>query len=263
MLVDLFSNESTVKFANMQRGYIKRRDLTLFQGGYDKLLEYRDEEISKELKLFKKYANKNNVVKDTVRFETLANYVSSDRFWKIELTGLTDAAKEYSIAIDLSDNLAEILFMLCGSNPQAVRRIPDYHDLSKAIMGNDFEKASRCNFGAFYDIDLKLNAYLASTLYKSGEYFPDSKRVDKIANHFFFTIITDILCKSEEVRTYIAATIKDNIGSDYFVIRSFTFDSIICTSSKRLDFNYITVKYDDFTFDIPIRQYRRLEILEG
>lgn len=268
MLVDLFSDTSVTKFANKQRGYIKNRDISIGRDGYNKLLQYADQdtELLHELMLFKECAHGSNTVKHDKKFVSIAGFVSSDRFWKIELTGIPEFSKDYSIMIDLSDNLAEILSLLCGCDPTAVRRIPNYHDISNAIMNNNFDAAGSSNFGVFYDVDLNLNAYLAKTLYKSGEQFSELQDIERIVNHFIFTIMMDVLCKAEQVKTYIAAAIKNYLEQDtkdLFIIKSFTFSSVICTSAKDLGTNSITVRYQGNSFQVPLIQYRRMGILEG
>lgn len=96
--------------------------------------------------------------------------IKCDTAFEIEMLGIERYSKRHTVLFSLQDSLDYILHVLCGVNPEVVRRIPHYQRLSRGILNVDVELLDELSFGHLIGIDESLDKYIAGINRKSFDY---------------------------------------------------------------------------------------------
>lgn len=82
-----------------------------------------------------------------------------DNYFLIEKLGLCKSTRKTIVEVDLTDSLDLVISALTGADPKNVRKMKNYHDVSKSLLTLDY-KGFDIPLDNFYNLDDNLDNYL-------------------------------------------------------------------------------------------------------
>lgn len=186
-----------------------------------------------------------------------------DNLFYLELLGLEQNTREYTMLLDFSDSLDYILHLLSHCDMNAVRGIPNYHKISRSLLNYDFKDLGSVNFDIFFGIDKNLDQYLQE-LYKYVLELHNYKDMstEELLNEYIKAFYSKILKEVSIVKSYIMRYLKEIDGG--VVGTSMSFSSYVATMDHELPDLHLDLKlktYDDYGIDLKV--FKRFEYLRN
>ena len=195
------------------------------------------------------YKSKLKSLVDSGREYQHIGLAGSDSLFEVEALGIAKYCKRYTLILDLSDSLDYMLHRLCKCNMSAIRGIPEYSKISRAIMNYDFEDVGEILFNTFFQVDPRLDAYLVSMLTSSDNVTISSEsKMDWVVNNFY----TAILNTSVAVRDYTMQVLSSKLPRGTFAYRSKNFSSSLAAIEEPFDDKIVFHQegYEDYVVDV-------------
>lgn len=150
-----------------------------------------------------------------------------DNLYHLECMGLGKLSRSYTHIVSLEDSLDYILNKLCEVNRELIRSIPNYTQLSRAILNLDYEGLESFSLACLMGLDDRLDNFLCK-LYEDA-----NKNNDKFINLLF----SKIFLIANGVLRYLGLSIPKQYSANgvKLVLRSKSFSSLCFTSDFILD----------------------------
>ena len=128
-----------------------------------KQIETRDFKLAQDLTKIKEinpdiFAKVEELSKASRQYELQAGG-ANDNLFLLEILGVGKYCKKYSVVLDMSDCLDYILHRLSGCSISSVRQLQDYDNISKNIIGLNFDELQNLTFSDLFALDDKLAKY--------------------------------------------------------------------------------------------------------
>lgn len=193
-------------------------------------------------------------------YTSIGNKASCDSLFEVEALGIGQYCMEYQVLIDMSDYLDYALHRLCGCSTEAIRKIPNYHEISYALLNFDFSNlpSEEFTFNSLLGADQRLDMYfrdLSESIY-SGSVLSIDEASIQVAYKFY----DELLSRLCEVKDYVAIYLSKRIGDAHSgAYRSKNFSTSI-VSSKYMAPECVELVQEHFdTLVLPLKCYKRYE----
>lgn len=155
-----------------------------------------------------------------------------DSLFELEAMGLSMYSKEYQVILDFSNHLDYILHRMTGCNPDNINRLPNYHDVSYALLNYDFSRINDLNISVLFGLDPKLDQKFEEIAKDVKEQCDDVG--DSLTQKIAYTFLTGVLDTIVPIRDYVAIYVKQRGAGTKGEIkyRSKNFSSALLTSSS-------------------------------
>jgi hypothetical protein len=216
----MFEDTDILTRTSKDRGYVYRRDCKLKFPVNDILqLEPKDSDF----KLIQSQIKKALEIQEP---RLLAGLVSreyndllgsmNDSHIEVEKLGICESQGPFTVVLSLEDSLDYILHLLTGTSTEKIRTLPDYRELSRAIMKINPEALGELTFNLFSQVDPALSSYLQDLVRESED-------TESFVERFF----TKIFTQADRILEYICGYLYINLQATgrKVVIRS---KSIYC-----------------------------------
>lgn len=252
MLIDLFSSTELMTVyervgnQTLSRGY--KTDKAYLKDAIDKL---RVSNITNKDEIIKRLCNP--------RREVINNLgVYSDSLAELECLGIAVYCREYTIVIDLADQLDLVLFVLCGCNIDNIRSIPNYVNISREILKFNKDKLSFNDILEIINIDNNIRGFFEDILFRiTSKYYTKNVSKEFIYKKSVIEFLSEILKMSVKIQDYICADIIKWYSAVY---RSRSLAKSVLTCDIKVD--SISISYNGLTRGITTMSLNRLEYLE-
>lgn len=180
---------------------------------------------------------------------------AKDSLFVLELLGVGEYCRPYTVVIDFSYALDYILHRLSGCKVENIRKMNNYNEVSFNIMNLNFTKLHNINFSDLFRLDDNLANYLNSLLHKvSAEYASHNKIVNEFCLAFYKEIITEVT----KLKDYCTIYLK-NAHKDQLVYRSKSYATSILTSNIKIEDEFEIISGTNEIYKIPIKSFSCLE----
>lgn len=250
--LDLFSNNNVEKKANRLRGQILTRKFE-FAPQYMNFNGLR-EKLPLTPAGIQYYQDLINIYNQGKQVTTIG-YCSNDSYFPLEELGIAKYGKSYVTILDMSDNLDFVLAVRFGSDPKAVRSLPDYYTISRSILNADFEKAKAIPLTKLLAVCPEVAEWIVS---HSEALAIDGLTEEAIVNQTISDLYVNILNTSAKIKFYVITAIGDAYTT---VIRSSSFGAALSASSFKLNDEITVNAFQCDPYNLIIRSYAPYEIL--
>lgn len=153
---------------------------------------------------------------------------SVDSAFVLEAMGLGMYSYRYQIIFDFSDKLDYLMHNLTGCQSAAVRQLPGYHDLSYAILNNDYSRLATINFQDLFKVDKQIMMYFERLSFETRELgiIENTARMKEIVYRFF----NDLMTTLTNIRDYAMSRLNSEYRTYGFVYRSKNLSSAVISS---------------------------------
>ena len=197
---------------------------------------------------------KNNKKGNIVRYPSFCSGYT-DQYFDLEVLGIECYAQQYSIVADLSDKLDYVLHRLSGCTTAEVRQIPNYEQLSKAILSVDTN--SSFDISVLLDVSPKLTNWLNS-IYNAAVAKDNS---NSLQYNFFCSLFQEIQYELNTLKVNIFHQLK-RLGGEGVIVRSYSYTSIVSTSAQPFNatFEFTQDGYENCI--VEIKSYEKFQYAE-
>lgn len=169
-----------------------------------------------------------------IRYETISRTARGDKMHTLELLGIGNYAKQYTIFFDFKNELAFFLHMLSGCSTEQIKSIPDYYDLSRSLLTYNKERLEEFDLSCIFGLDPNLDEYLVTLLGRiSTDLNCSLLKTDDVTAEFAYKFYIELMNEVAHVRDYTAlefCTLKKNELNTIY--RSKGFADAICTADR-------------------------------
>ena len=252
MVIDLFSNQYLGRNKNKFSKQIEVRKFKLVDD-VEKVREFI--KCSDEQKV-EDYVSYLKELSEHPREYEFVGPIAGDNLADLEMLGIGAHAMDFTVCIDFSDALDYALKLKYGCTLESVRKIPEYHKVSNAILNNNFTEVEDISFGVLFDISDELNVEFANLLNQISD---ESMSIEEKKVFVVYQLYLDIVSTIASVKDYVAAYLCHSYEGQKFVYRSKTTSSIILTTNTRFDED-ILLRHKDFgEYTVKARSYAKFE----
>lgn len=198
-----------------------------------------------------------SVNKNKGRARTYSDIMGSitDSHIEIEKLGVCNYHRKYSVIISMEDSLDYLLHRLSGSSIESVRNMPNYKNVSRALMKLNYS-ALEDDFGSLRECDPKVDEFFSKIFVESA-----GDSIEQKSAEFQKQFVISLWSELKKVLEYTALTYYfANEGN--LVLRSKSLCSFVMTSNTKME-DKLTLRskgHDDYT--IFVRSFERNEYLE-
>lgn len=250
--VDLFKNATCrTNYFKVAR-QIEKRNFKLVQSldSIDDIVECPDRERTIA---YKEYLC--DLAKKTRNYQHIGT-IGCDNLYDLEALGVGAYSMPYTVVLDFSNALDYFLHLTYGCKIVDIRRIPDYNNVSSAILNYDFSKTVGITFGVLFDISEELNTKLAKMLTDADPHCHNlEEKRNWVVYHFYLELLTTISQVKDYVVSYLNHTLKDK----KFIYRSKSYSSSIATSGEPFTEEIILQQRGFDNYVLQPRSYKVLE----
>ena len=243
MQIDLYNNASVMEKVSRVSKQIETRDFKLAQD----LTKIK--EINPDI-----FAKVEELSKASRQYELQAGG-ANDNLFLLEILGVGKYCKKYSVVLDMSDCLDYILHRLSGCSISSVRQLQDYDNISKNIIGLNFDELQNLTFSDLFALDDKLAKYLSSLIRSASEDYTDPNR---IIQEFVLKFYTEVVSEVSSIKDYCMMFLQQlNPGS--FVYRSKSYTSSVATSDVAINEQIVIKANNCDDYELVVRSYEMFE----
>lgn len=193
------------------------------------------------------------------QYDDIGYDLGSDNLFDIEALGVGKYAKRYQIIISFEDKLDYFLHAVSGCNPEAVRSIPHYAEVSAALTSlKEQQYQEDVKFSLLYGIDDNLDRYFMTMergLRSKDKYFGD-KFVEILARDIEISILREIA----GIQNYIISCFSASRSEFSDVVcRSRSYSSLVFTSGRPINEQLILSMDGRENLMVTPRCYERYE----
>lgn len=242
--VDLFSDQSICKDMNRSYAVLFKKSFNL--NNHIKQLKNVDIPNDRYTQDIAKLIEKN---KYSLREYTYLLENTCDNLFHLECMGLSKLTRGYTHIVSLEDSLDYILYKLCEVDRKVIRSIPNYKQLSRAILNLDYEGLEGFNLGCLMGLDKRLDNFLCKI------YEESNKNNDKFVN----TLFNKIFLITNGILRYLGLCVPKQYSANglKLILRSKSFSGLCFTSDFVLD---DTIELNDNEI-LKVLTYRPLEYI--
>lgn len=240
MLIDLFRNNEIDKKSNRTGNQIESRKFQL-----ERSLAPLDE-IESDLPEFKKYKEACYGWQGGKREygDIIGNFY--DPWYDLELLGVARYAKSYTVVVDFSECLDIILSVISGCDPQSIRKLKNYSQISKELLNFELTDSTQIPITDLIDLDKELTRWFNELIYAKRSYLCSADLQDA-AYSVLFSFYSEILGTLEHMKDYVGTYLGD-LGLPNTVYRSKSKSSILVSTDTRLEQeSEIVLRYGEYT----------------
>lgn len=257
MLINLFEDKNLVTksgkllgYMTTQRPYELADDLTRYDS-----LSSEDLDTRFHLESVKDY-------KGLSRTYTNIFGCLTDSHNEIEKLGVCKGHKRWNVIVSLEDSLDYILHRLCGADMNNIRNMPNYKQVSRALLKLNYE-AMVASFGDLREADEKVDSYFTQ-LFSSTE----TEDLEEAALNFQKTFVLKIMSQLSTILEYVVlAYYYDTVESAGYkkgalVLRSKSLCCFVLSSDVKIEEELIIKSpgFEDYT--LKIHSFEKYEYLE-
>lgn len=224
MQIDLFKNEAVKQDCNRIGGQIFSRKYKI---GHS--LEPLDA-IESDVAEFLAYRDRVRSLLKRPKCMIQVGNLKSDSYAEIELLGIGEYSKSFTVTIDFSRALDFILSELTMCRQSSIRSMPDYDTVSEALLNYNFDKVGNINFNKFMGLDPYLDLFITSIIKQHSE---ELKTLS--IRETTYSVLTDFYGQVtqflQDVQNYVARAISIEMPRTQSVYRSKTLSTIILSSN--------------------------------
>jgi hypothetical protein len=182
-----------------------------------------------------------------------------DNMFLFEACGLERGSTENTLIVDFSESLDYVLHRLSGCSVQAVRNIPDYSNISKAVMNLQFSKLQGVTMGVFLESDTLLKEYITNLLAEASKKEDnDSEALQQMLYLFFSNVMYEVSRLKDYCMQYLIKHLDSKV---IYRSKSFAASAASCSSRINMELVLRSDGYDDYV--LPLHSYKTLEYLKG
>lgn len=243
MLINLFKDDSIcektgkIKAPLVRRDFILSTDIENYKNctSDDPYVQWHAKEVLSKCNKNKSYTNKMIDIKMDTHIE-------------LEKAGLGKDDRPYRTIVSLEDSLDYILASVCKGDWRNIYKMPNYRDISRALLNLNLDAIGDLNFENLIGLDEELNKYFLNLC----KYNDNVKRII----YFFYR---DILLKGQDIACYIAVYLKYYYQEQgvKLVVKSMSGSSVVLTSPIDID---IKVELPD-DYSIFVKSFKPNEYL--
>ena len=168
-----------------------------------------------------------------------------DNLYELELLGIADSRPRVYV-VDLSECLDMVLSILTGCPTEAVRRLPNYREVSKAIMNFDLESCNDLQVADIIGLDSSISTWFTTIIYDNRkDVCADNLNKQDVVYLILFEFYKQILKTVENMKNYVLTYCADFFSGANAAVRSKSRTAVICATS-----------YEDSEDEDVILQYR-------
>lgn len=202
-----------------------------------------------------------NMAASQGRFYTrVASVGTVDSVYVLEAMGLGRYSYEYQVIFDFSDKLDYYLHKITGCSSEAVRELPNYNEVSYAVLNNDYSRIPNTSFDALIKLDRYIGNYFISLMVKAQErgLLGDAACTKDVTYQFY----TQLLSTMSDDRDYLITSLRSKFRGRNFVYRSKNLSSAVVSAEFPFE-EEITLKQESYE-DCIIQPhcYKRYEYAE-
>jgi hypothetical protein len=254
LLVNLFENPKLITAHEKILAKLKGRNCDILED-----LSFYQEEVAASGESTDKSYHINSVLENMNKERRYKEYFGkiADSHIEIEKLGVCKYAKPYTTIVSLEDSLDYILHRLCKAEVSNIRSIPNYFEVSRAILKLNYKGMEGLNFNWLMNADGNLARFLVEMHENTND---DS---DNRAGDFVHEFINRLIQEVSHVTEYISFYYNTLLERDSSVIRSKSFCSFVISTDKKLDdVLYLrSAGFEDYA--IRVRSFERKEYLHS
>ena len=251
MLITLFDNQKLINEATRLTKQIQTKKFTCVSLDYClNELQVDSNKVQEVTDSIEPYLNKER------EYCQIGN-AASDNLFFMEALGLDINARDYIVILDFSERLDYVLHRLCKCSMEAIRKMPNYSRVSKAVLNLDKDNLADISLANFYGLDNKLDEFLDSYLLSVSD---NIYGIESIAETITSNFLYDVLNELARIKDYCVIALADAKKQDAkFIYKSKNFSSVLATSERPVaeDLEITSEGYD--TCVISVQSYARME----
>lgn len=181
---------------------------------------------------------------------------SFDILAESELLGISQYGKGNTVVIDFSDKLDFVLAVLTGCNPDNIRQMPYYHEISKSLLNYELDNIANLGFDLLFNLDVNLDLWFTALIQKYNNNVTRESVIEdthKVLYDFYCQLMT----QATTIENYTAAAFKE-FSEGECVYRSKTFSKVILSSDTKIDED-ITLVHGDYSTKVHVKSYLPFE----
>lgn len=190
----------------------------------------------------------------------------SDSHIEIEKLGVCKHQKAYSVILSMEDSLDYLLHRLTGARLDNIRNVPDYKQISRALLKLNYPALGDKNIGVFRDCDEKIDEYFEKLFIEAKGDTPNEK-VDNVQSEFFMSVLKELKWVLDYTTFHYFLTKKNSpefaSKSGGLVLRSRSFCSFVMTSDVKLEDELILRCEGNDDYRLQVRSFERNEYFES
>lgn len=236
LIIDLFSDSTLLN--NLSRSLGKMRSN---KANLECLDSVRDR--VKECSLFR-FENIEELYSKERSYNRVFDIEYQDSHYLVERFGLSKSSRKFIVSYDFSNSMDLVFMILAKSNPKYVRSMKGYDEVSRALLNLDLDNFN-IPLNKFSNLDNNLSEYLAKLFFTSDPTFAFP--------NLLIAMMSTVVSVVGYVGLFLQTTYKCSLRSMMGPIG-------VSTSHNKIPFDEICLKYEGYTFTIPLIQENREEI---
>lgn len=224
MQIDLFKNDAVNELYNKIGNQIRTRRYKQ-QYSLDPV-----DKIESNDKVFLAYRERLHKLALQEKEEHAVSNLKADSHADLELLGIAEYARTYTVVLDFSQTLDFVLSEVTGCKQELIRAIPEYENISYAMFNGDFSSVSNVGFASIMGVDSKLDDFLKRIIIENYD-AQDTHDVSDITMMVLFDFYGRITAFIQKMKNYVATALNYCGFSTNIIYRSKTYSSIILTSN--------------------------------
>ena len=251
MQVDLFSDAALISESQRLGSQVESRKFTVVKNKLSKLPTEVEGFPQSAVEQYNAYINE---LVGKPRAYLHVGSVGCDNLWELEMLGLGEFSKKYTVCIDFSQALDYAMEIAFNCAREECRKIQNYTSVSRMMMNFDFTGASE-KFGVLFDGSEELSRIYVKILAEiNNDVTYANSTQDEKMSYIVFRFYSSILQTISNIKNYVATALQaENRGK--IVYRSKTFSTVIMTSDFPIDEKLILSCNGRKDYEVYIRSY--------